>query len=281
MITKQKFGGNWTIEKLEILSSYFDYYLTALKNQPFKRIYIDAFAGTGTIKVESDEEAIEGSAKLALLAEAKFDKYIFIEQNRKFVLVLKEMIANQFSELSDRIEIYNEDCNLKLQELCKYIDWSKNRAVLFLDPYATEVKWETLEIIAATKAIDVWYLFPMSAATRLLKRDGAIDPSWRAKLDMIFGDCGWYDDFYKKDPQMNFFGDDDRYYKDVNTQMLRKYICNRLSTIFADVAPNPRILYNRKNSPLFLFCFAIANDSPKAIGLALKGANYILEYRNK
>ena len=48
-MTAQKFGGKWTVEKLGILSSYFDYYLKALKNQPFKKIYIDAFAGTGTI----------------------------------------------------------------------------------------------------------------------------------------------------------------------------------------------------------------------------------------
>lgn len=51
MSTKQKFGGPWTVEKLSILSAYLDFYVTALKNQPFKKIYIDAFAGTGKIKI--------------------------------------------------------------------------------------------------------------------------------------------------------------------------------------------------------------------------------------
>ena len=41
-MTEQKFGGNWTVEKLDILSDYLDFYLTALKNQKFKKIYIDA-----------------------------------------------------------------------------------------------------------------------------------------------------------------------------------------------------------------------------------------------
>ena len=56
MSTKQKFGGPWTIEKLNILSAYLDFYVTALKNQPFKKIYIDAFAGTGKIKIGNEEK---------------------------------------------------------------------------------------------------------------------------------------------------------------------------------------------------------------------------------
>lgn len=277
METSHKFGGNWTVEKLGILSSYFDYYLTALKNQPFKRIYIDAFAGTGTINLGNEDNDIEGSAKLALSNKNKFDKYIFIESKKKYVSELNEMITTQFSELSSRIEIYNDDCNNKLLDICKNIDWKTSRAVLFLDPYATELKWETLQTIASTKAIDVWYLFPMSAANRMMKNNREIEPSWKSKLDSIFGNTGWIDEFYKVDPQIDLFVDEERYYKDLNTQSFANYICNRLSSIFASVAPNPRILYNRKNSPLFLFCFAVSNESPSAIGLAMKGANYILD----
>ncbi len=76
MSTKQKFGGPWTVEKLNILSAYLDFYVTALKNQPFKKIYIDAFAGTGKIKIGNEEkyEIIDGSAKLALSAKEEFDE---------------------------------------------------------------------------------------------------------------------------------------------------------------------------------------------------------------
>lgn len=45
--TEQLFGGSWTEKKLNILKKYLDSYNTALKNKPFKRVYIDAFAGTG------------------------------------------------------------------------------------------------------------------------------------------------------------------------------------------------------------------------------------------
>ncbi len=49
------YGGSWTIKKLDILEKYLNAYTTALKGQPFKLAYIDAFAGTGYL--ELDEKA--------------------------------------------------------------------------------------------------------------------------------------------------------------------------------------------------------------------------------
>ena len=71
----QQFGGDWTIEKLDILTGYLDAYLTALKNFHFKKIYIDAFAGTGSITTRDGQREIAGSARLALLADNHFDQY--------------------------------------------------------------------------------------------------------------------------------------------------------------------------------------------------------------
>ena len=42
--------------------------------------------------------------------------------------------------------------------------------VLFLDPFATEVEWATIEKIASFNALDTWILFPISAITRMLPR---------------------------------------------------------------------------------------------------------------
>ena len=55
MATSQKFGGKWTEEKLNIFTSYLEAYLIALQNQKFKKIYIDAFAGTGEIETSDGE----------------------------------------------------------------------------------------------------------------------------------------------------------------------------------------------------------------------------------
>ena len=87
MNTKQKFGGPWTVEKLNILSDYLNFYATALKKQPFKLIYIDAFAGTGHINIgDNVDEIIDGSAKLALQSNGNFTEYIFIEKTKNLQL---------------------------------------------------------------------------------------------------------------------------------------------------------------------------------------------------
>jgi three-Cys-motif partner protein len=39
------FGGAWTERKLSVVRRYLEIYAQALKNQPFQRIYVDAFAG--------------------------------------------------------------------------------------------------------------------------------------------------------------------------------------------------------------------------------------------
>lgn len=91
MATSQKFGGNWTEEKLNIFTSYLDAYLIALQNQKFKKIYIDAFAGTGEIETSDGGQYLVGSAKRALASEKKFDHYYFIEADSQKAGELQDM----------------------------------------------------------------------------------------------------------------------------------------------------------------------------------------------
>ena len=65
--------------------------------------------------------------------------------------------------------------------------------------------------------------------------------------------------------------------KDTNPEHIKAYIISRLETIFPCVSKHPRIFRNTRNSPMFLFCFAIASESPKAQGLALRMADHILK----
>ncbi|MBQ8619217.1 MAG: three-Cys-motif partner protein TcmP [Clostridia bacterium] len=279
MSTKQSFGGAWTIEKLSILSDYLDFYVTALKNQPFQLIYIDAFAGTGKIRMGDTNEEIDGSAKLALQAKERFAEYIFIEKNKEYANELKQMVTDEFPTHKSRVKIVSDDCNTVLLDICNKVDWKKVRAVLFLDPYAADVKWETLQAIAATGAIDVWYLFPFNAVNRMMKKKGDIDPSWKKKLNSILGDGSWETEFYKEDPQISLFDTPGTHsmIRTASTASLKTYIENRLRTVFSAVSQHSRILYNSRNSPLFLFCFAVSNKNPTAQRLAMKVADHILK----
>lgn len=283
-MTSQKFGGDWTAKKLNIFTSYLDAYLIALQNQKFKKIYIDAFAGTGEIETSDGEAYLAGSAKRALSAEKRFDYYYFIESDESKASELEHMIDTEFPHLKRFTTVYRGDANEKLGKIINDIDWHFNRGLLFLDPYATQVDWATLERVAGTKSIDVWYLFPFSALNRMLPKNGKYG-SWENTIDRLLGDNGWRTEFYKKDPQVSLFDlglidggeDEDRVIKDASQEHIKEYIISRLETTFPCVSNNPRIFKNSKESTMFLFCFAISNESVAAQRLALRIAEHILK----
>ena len=283
-MTSQKFGGDWTAKKLNFFTSYLDAYLIALQNQKFKKIYIDAFAGTGEIETSDGEAYLAGSAKRALSAEKRFDYYYFIESDESKASELEHMIDTEFPHLKRFTTVYRGDANEKLGKIINDIDWHFNRGLLFLDPYATQVDWATLERVAGTKSIDVWYLFPFSALNRMLPKNGKYG-SWENTIDRLLGDNGWRTEFYKKDPQVSLFDlglidggeDEDRVIKDASLEHIKEYIISRLETTFPCVSNNPRIFKNSKESTMFLFCFAISNESVAAQRLALRIAEHILK----
>ena len=134
-----------------------------------------------------------------------------------------------------------------------------------------QVDWETIRAIAETEAIDLWYLFPLGVAVnRLLKRDGNISETWRKRLDAIFGSEDWYEAFYKKTVRRDLFGETSQTIKMADFETISQYLVMRLETIFPGVAQNPLPLFNSRNVPLFLLCFAAANKkgAPTAIRIA-------------
>lgn len=283
---------SWTKDKLEKIEAYLGAYLTALKNQNFALEYIDAFAGTGyvTRKVEMSAESlfdseetiklrdfIDGSARVALRTDPPFSKYRFIEKHRERSREL-EKLKIEFPHLANSIEVICGDANTEVQRLCS-TDWiaAGRRGVMFLDPYGTQVTWETIKAIANTQAIDLWILFPLGTVNRLLNRDGRIREGRTRRLDLLFGEELWFDTVYQKLETSSLFGEETAiaYHKSNDPfGSVTGYFINRLRTIFASVAENPLIMKNSSNSPIFLLCFAAGN--PKGAQIAVRIATHIL-----
>ena len=271
------FGGPWTEEKLAILKKYLDAYTTALKNQPFRLIYIDAFAGTGEVELTSADEGkkefIEGSARIAVDVDNKpFDEYIFVERDQDRCIQLN--LLREANQCKD-IQIENEDANDFLQDLEK--DWGCYRGVLFLDPFATEVEWTTIEKIASFEALDTWILFPTSAVARMLPREkepDSISPKWVNRLNRIYGDESWRA-LYSINPQISLFGDEEQQRQEGIDGLIEIYK-SKLDQLFGNrFLKRSRTLKNSKNSALFEFLFCVGN--PKGIGPAMGIAEHILK----
>lgn len=273
------YGGRWTSEKLDILERYLNAYTTALKNQRFQLMYIDAFAGRGYVELQQDDpettDFMRGSATIALdIVDKQFDSLIFVEKNRARCDELEHLRAGH----SDRyIRVVNAEANRFLHDL--HQDWRRWRGVLFLDPFATEVKWSTIERIAGFGALDTWILFPVSAIARMLpkaRRPDDIAPGWVAKLTTVFGDNSWRE-LYHLNPQQSLFGDVE-HERDPGVDGLLDIYKSKLATLFgARFLERSRTLRNSTNAPLFEFLFCVGSHSSKAIGAAQRIARHILE----
>jgi three-Cys-motif partner protein len=286
--TLQLFGGDWTQKKLDILREYLSRYNTALKKQPFTRIYVDAFAGTGYRAQRQDEfqvpdlfaessdddsqELLKGSARLALEAQPPFHRFIFVETDEAKVKELEALKAENLVPAS-QVEIERKDANAFLQDFCIKQRWSGHRAVVFLDPFATQVSWQTVEAIAKTRAIDVWILFPLMAVNRLLAKDAS--KAFRKRLDAIFGTSEWFQRFYQTECAEDIFGQPlDAIRKKCDFESIGAFYEERLKTIFAGVASERCRWDNSRGSTLFQFFFAAAN--PAGARVALPIANHLL-----
>jgi three-Cys-motif partner protein len=267
--------------EMERVRKYLAAYTTIMSKQRFRFAYVDAFAGTGyrslrheenpdelmfpEIAEQESQQFLDGSARIALQIKPRFDKYIFIEKDEKRFVELKTLESDYEAD----IQRENEDANTYLQKFCKK-NWTKNRAVLFLDPYGMEVEWKTIEAVAKTQAIDLWLLFPLGiAVNRLLRKDGQIDPIMREKLDRLFGATDWYEVFYRTIKRPGLFGEETHIEKVGGFDAIAEYFVRRLKTVFAGVAENPLPLYNSRNNPLYLlFCCRNPRGARTAVDIA-------------
>jgi three-Cys-motif partner protein len=300
MTTTHQFGGDWTEEKLERIRKYLNAYMQIFtKNERasyYTTYYVDAFAGTGyrDVKTEKGEvaeslfdnatdiETLEsdaaslqkGSARVALEIALPFKNYVFIEKKAEFVESLNQL-KQEFP--SRKISVLPGEANKALQDWIGTVNWRSSRAVVFLDPYGMQVDWQTIKVIAETKAIDLWILFPLAqAVNRLLTTDKLPNDGWSRTLTRFFGTNDWQEAFYKQIvSQQGLFGEETSLYrKEADFNAISQFFVKRLESAFEKVAQKPLALFNSKGSPLFLLCFAAAN--PKGADTAVRIAENII-----
>ena len=275
------FGGLWTQKKLEIIRAYLDAYTTVLKDQPFQLIYVDAFAGEGYWRPGSSYASedyedfttlLHGSTAIALnVRDRPFDRFVFIENDKTRSDALKSL-ALQHSKRC--IKVIPEDANVALPRFCDGMD-RLDRAVVFLDPFATQVSWDTVAAIALTQKIDCWILFPLSAIARMMPTGSSPPLSLTSQPDRVFGGREHWQGVYREPAQLSFFKEKPGLERASGSAQIADRYQARLESEFAGLASTSRTLRNSKNSPMFELYFAAG--SVKGAGIAVRIAKHILE----
>ncbi|GBE42844.1 hypothetical protein BMS3Bbin10_00911 [bacterium BMS3Bbin10] len=287
-MAQRPFGGKHTEYKLSLVENYLDRYTTALKYQPFRLIYFDAFAGAGDIPQPKDvtqsllpmgdyKPFIVGSARRALALIHPFDAYVFTDKKKANVDSLMKL-REEYPELKDRIDVHRVDANTELQDFCARTNWRSCRAAVFLDPFGNNVAWETLEAIAATKAIDLWYLFPAGLGVhRQIGKDGTVHDTHEASLDRMLGTREWRDAFIDTNDVTDLFDVTQKQTSKVaDPRSITEFMIGRMRQIFEGGVLDEWLPLGSNNVHMYSLIFAWANPGEKA-KLASKLAKAILK----
>ena len=285
--------GPWAAEKLNALERYLEYYTKVLKNQPWRTIYLDAFAGGGRARVRSgkkitshqasllDSDAepapemiafVEGSPRRSLEISHPFDSYIFIDADPRRVDMLEALRAEYGG--SRKITIRNGTAASQIDwVLSKQPSRDQHRGVAFLDPFGAHLEWRSVRALAATGVFEVLINLPLDMAiNRLLKVDAKIPASWRQQLDAFFPE-GWWDEAYVEDHGLlaGLLSDGEGIEKraDARPRLLKFYV-RHLKDAFGFVS-EPKLIRNTRGHPLYYLIWAGSHPA------GLKGANYILQ----
>jgi len=270
----QRFGSAHTKLKLDKLEKYLRAYTTALKNQKFKLLYFDAFAGAGDIQIGSEASLLEtvddytpfikGSAERALRLKESFDRYVFVDRKAANIKAL-QALRSEHRDIADRIDIRRGDANTELLSFCKNTDWSRSRAVVFLDPYGNQVKWDTLVAIARTEAIDLWYLFPAGLGVyRQISKEGEVNQSAEASLDTILGTTDWCNSFVESRIESDLFGSRAMLEKRATVESVTRFMAQRMKGIFKGGVLDEWYPLGSRKIHMYSLMFAWANPSEKA-----------------
>lgn len=281
-----RFGGEWTKQKLSILEKYLNAYTTALKDQPFRLMYIDAFAGTGWIATGAtapyrslfgaeEQEFVKGSVLRALdVRDKPFDRCIFLDRDPEYCHGLEQIRGRHPGR---EIEIHNTDANSFLREYRFHrAGW---RGVLFLDPFATEVEWATIERIARLEMLDTWILFPAGTLGRMLptsRKPEDVDAAWKARLNTVFGSDCW-EGLYEPQTQPTLFGGRlSKVVREPGEQGLTRIYRENLRALFGErFLDRSAPLVNSRGRVLYDFMFCAGH--PRGARIAKKIAGHLLK----
>jgi three-Cys-motif partner protein len=295
--TAQEFADEHTRRKLETVQKYLNVYATALKNTPFKLLYVDACAGSGSsvpkatleqsnpnqvtldgisIPIADTDAIIVGSAIRALGVKPPFHKYLLNDVKPANVSALRKSIREDFPHLEDRVELTQLDANEMLRNLCLSQDWNETRAVVFLDPFGLQINYETLELLGQTQAVDVWYLVPVFAMYRQISGGGQINPDGGPRVDAALGTTVWRNVAVIEEKSVDLFNQPQlRTQRAVDIAWFEKVAKERIGAAFGGRVLDETLPLGRNGIQEFSLMFAWANPGEKA-KLAAKLARAVL-----
>ncbi|MBM3273281.1 hypothetical protein FJY94_08620 [Candidatus Kaiserbacteria bacterium] len=142
-----------------------------------------------------------------------------------------------------------------------------------------EVRWETVEALARTGAVDLWYLVPTGIGiNRQITKDGRILPDGGKRIDAMLGMAEWRSRLVKSETTPDLFGQfQTRSLKAGGIDEIAELVLKRLASIFKGGVMKYGLPLGTQGKAMYTLVFACANPALKARDLALKLAGAVLK----
>ncbi|MFA4835086.1 MAG: three-Cys-motif partner protein TcmP [Dehalococcoidia bacterium] len=249
--------GRWSEIKLDIVRDYASAYSVILARQTVRlhHIYIDGFAGAGMHVSKSTGEVVKGSPANALQLPIKFEEYHFVEIDSEKVKKLRAL-----AEGMTNVWIHEGDCNKVLPEnlfpRVRFEDY--RRALCLLDPYGLHLDWNVVHAAGQMGTIEVFINFPIMDMNRnvLHSNPENADPGQVARMNAFWGDDSWRSAAY--DTTQNLFGWE---FKAENSKLVTAYQKRLKTDAGFKYVPDPVLMRNSNNAPLYYLFFASCNET--------------------
>lgn len=297
---QSSWGGMWTEQKLDTFESYVRAYLTIMNTFRdkfhWKLLYFDGFAGSGTRKNDDPDKEVkklktlfgeqlidttdlsvyQGAAERIVSLESTmrgFDYYYFIDKEEANCTAL-ELKLSQYNTVGRKV-FRPGDANMQALNLANALRRDKNmKALALLDPFGMQINWEVIESLSGPN-IDLWILIPSGViVNRLLRTNGEL--MYPDRLVQFFGlpEQELMDRFYVRKKELTLFGEEETIEKKSHCiERIAELYVERLGELFPFVTPEPLVMKNNHNVPIFHFVCASFNQT------AVKIAQQIIDRR--
>lgn len=259
----QRFGNIHTLHKLQVLKYYGEAYAAIMGAKSyFESVYIDAFAGNGEGLTHSGVK-YQGSVKIALSFNPAFEKFYFIDSKKANISKLSNLALDNKNR---DICVVHGDANERLPEILNDINWSKKRALVFVDPFGFQLNWTTLETMLTNTKLDAWILVPVAGSNRVFPKEfSKMDEHKENCLTEFLGSDEWKG-FYQKTKTL--FDYDPLHSIDNLAQEFVNLYVRKIRKV-ATYCSEPINLYDG-TTHRFSLVFCMSNKSPVAIKLAIR-----------
>lgn len=199
-------SGYWSADKLYFVCQYLEQTTSGMKNRnkwPSGLTYIDLFAGSGLTLVDTGDghkHRFPGSPIIAASTPSPFDRLVLVERDpEKLKCLVSRLGSTPFNGTVYPIE---GDANSSILRVAELVPRGSLN-VAFVDPYSLDIHFESIRLLAKTRALDLIILFsdrfdlgrnvhkyyyPDSELSKLDLFLGCTD--WRVRLDALDNQTG-------------------------------------------------------------------------------------------